>query len=1087
MAETRDVPYEVIIIDNGSTDETVRALRQLDGVRVHANDANLGFARACNQGAALARGRYTWSSSTTTPSPGRAGCRAWWRWRTATRRSRSRAASSCSPTGRSRAPACSCGVRFSVPADRRPAPVPQAGGRGPAERRRARGDRRLPAGARRRVRRRRRLRRGLHQRLRGRRSLPAPGRAGSGAPPDRLRRRERRDPPRGGHRRPFQERGGEPGTPAGQAPRQAGPDPLRLRLPPPRPRGAARRAPRRRQRVVVAEDALATIVPCVENLVRTLRADDELLLVDAGSRGASARILETLAARHAGPTRLLLAAGGGFAGAARAGIAAATAELVAVLGANVKVGAGWLDKLIAHLSRDPGVAALSPSWSRGADRGRCGAALRAARGLPDARRVGPGQAGHPGPRTARVPSSGCLLARREVMRALAEDTGGAARRPADGDRPAPRAGLGRAGFGGRRLRQEAGPGGRRSPRPRSRPLPGAAVPFRAAAGQRDRPIRDNLALTRACVDSVHRCSPPGVQLVLVDNGSSEDVAGFAAELQRAGRSVVYRRNAANEGFAFACNQGLAAARGEILVLLNNDVEVTPGWLERPIALLELDPAIALCGPATNATSGPQLCGTATYRGVAEAGRFTKWARDHAGELAIVPRITGLCMVMRRGLIDRIGGFDTAFGFGNCEDDDFCVRVMRAGHKIAIAYDAFIHHHGSATFKALELDVRALCDENWEVFCAKWGHPVFDARARGLDALAALGRAAPFDAAADRIPVDYAEIFNRRAAPLDLDTRKRVRVLCIPDWRAPAAWRPALERFFATFSAADPVALVVRVEPPTPANAERAARAVSALLQERGIAPSDAPDIVIEATPLPRAPRLAVSRRRPPISPAAARATTSPARRWRAASAIAELPQEQEQTQGEAQARGQTQTQVSAGAPAVSVIVPTRNRPELLEVALRSVLAQTMQDFEAIVVVNDAGVPITGVVQRLGAGGKIRCLENATNRGHGGARNAALRIARRRYVAYLDDDDSYHPDHLATLLGALAGGTYQVAYSDAVRAHMGGGAGRRRDDRRRARRPVLDRLRPRRDPAQQLHPHPVRPARAGVRRRGAAVR
>src|SRR6185295_17328008 len=101
--------------------------------------------------------------------------------------------------------------------------------------------------------------------------------------------------------------------------------------------------------------------------------------------------------------------------------------------------------------------------------------------------------------------------------------------------------------------------------------------------------------------------------MLVDNGSSEDVAGFAAELARARGHVVYRRNARNQGFAYACNQGIAASRGAIVVLLNNDVVVARGWLSRQLALLDSDPGIALVGPATNATSGPQLVGTATYR------------------------------------------------------------------------------------------------------------------------------------------------------------------------------------------------------------------------------------------------------------------------------------------------------------------------------------------------------------------------------------------------------------------------------------------------------------------------------------------
>jgi GT2 family glycosyltransferase/MoaA/NifB/PqqE/SkfB family radical SAM enzyme/Flp pilus assembly protein TadD len=120
-----------------------------------------------------------------------------------------------------------------------------------------------------------------------------------------------------------------------------------------------------------------------------------------------------------------------------------------------------------------------------------------------------------------------------------------------------------------------------------------------------------------------------------------------------------------------------------------------------------------------------------------------------------------------------------------------------------------------------------------------------------------------------------------------------------------------------------------------------------------------------------------------------------------------------------------------GEPLVSVIVPTHNRPEMLEAALGSILAQTFRDFE-IVVVNDAGVEVVDVVARMNTGKNVTYVRHARNRGLAAARNTGIRAARGRYIAYLDDDDLYGPDHLATLVRAMKDGA-RVAYTDASRA------------------------------------------------------
>lgn len=119
-------------------------------------------------------------------------------------------------------------------------------------------------------------------------------------------------------------------------------------------------------------------------------------------------------------------------------------------------------------------------------------------------------------------------------------------------------------------------------------------------------------------------------------------------------------------------------------------------------------------------------------------------------------------------------------------------------------------------------------------------------------------------------------------------------------------------------------------------------------------------------------------------------------------------------------------------PLVSVIVPTYNRPERLQRAINSILDQTYKDFE-VIVVNDAGCDVGPLISSYHPA-RVRYLSHETNKGLAAARNTALRVAEGSLIAYLDDDDIFHNDHLETLVQALGNGGYEVGYTDAVRAY-----------------------------------------------------
>ncbi len=120
-------------------------------------------------------------------------------------------------------------------------------------------------------------------------------------------------------------------------------------------------------------------------------------------------------------------------------------------------------------------------------------------------------------------------------------------------------------------------------------------------------------------------------------------------------------------------------------------------------------------------------------------------------------------------------------------------------------------------------------------------------------------------------------------------------------------------------------------------------------------------------------------------------------------------------------------------PMVSVVIPTHNRPDRLRRAIDSVLQQTYQDFQ-IIVVNDGATSVEAVVADMNKDGHITLVTHDRNRGLAASRNTGIRQATGKYVCYLDDDDRFLPDHLETLVTALESSDYKVAYTNAWRVH-----------------------------------------------------
>ncbi len=223
------------------------------------------------------------------------------------------------------------------------------------------------------------------------------------------------------------------------------------------------------------------------------------------------------------------------------------------------------------------------------------------------------------------------------------------------------------------------------------------------------PVWNNWKLTRACVDSLVEHAEAPLEIVIVDNGSTDGTARGLAELaERSDVNVIVVTNESNRGFPTAVNQGIAASSGELVCVLNNDTEVTPGWLTEMLAALER-PGTGMVGPRSNSISGLQIIPDAPP--MRDRSAVSAWARrwsaERAGRSWPTARLVGFCLLARRELFERLGGFDEGFGIGNFEDDDLCARVRAQDLTLRVADGSVVLHHGSATFKELGLDFAAV--------------------------------------------------------------------------------------------------------------------------------------------------------------------------------------------------------------------------------------------------------------------------------------------------------------------------------------------------------------------------------------------
>lgn len=228
--------------------------------------------------------------------------------------------------------------------------------------------------------------------------------------------------------------------------------------------------------------------------------------------------------------------------------------------------------------------------------------------------------------------------------------------------------------------------------------------------------RENI---KTLVQSIAANTPLPHELLFAVDSQHEGNAKWLRQLVQEQKHYSLVRSGADAAPAHVLNQGLAAARGEFILLMNSDVVVTKNWISGMLECLTSAPDIGIVGPMTNSCSGPQMVPVVGYNRPDQLDAYAAAFREkNRGRRVFVRRVAGFCMLFKKHLLDEINGLDERFGSGNFEDD-LCLRSALAGCRNVIAGDVFIHHHGSRTLLGNKDDYRNAMLTNEKYFTQKW--------------------------------------------------------------------------------------------------------------------------------------------------------------------------------------------------------------------------------------------------------------------------------------------------------------------------------------------------------------------------------
>ena len=244
------------------------------------------------------------------------------------------------------------------------------------------------------------------------------------------------------------------------------------------------------------------------------------------------------------------------------------------------------------------------------------------------------------------------------------------------------------------------------------------------------PVHNQYSYTRNLIEGIYRYSDAPFHIYIIDNASTDETTDLHKIYTH---NITIVRNRENRGWCGGINQGISLGQNPYVVFMNNDIEVSQGWLGNLTSFLDTHPRIGAVGPLDSSPNDwqcvdrvrdaivPQIPNFLT-EDLHERNRILKYHFSRAGIL-VEGMLAFFCVALKRRTVSAIGFLDESFNGGG-DDDDYCRRLRKSGYVLGLSLDTYVIHHSSLTAKTVFDDAERRDNRKRNLARLKDKHPEY---------------------------------------------------------------------------------------------------------------------------------------------------------------------------------------------------------------------------------------------------------------------------------------------------------------------------------------------------------------------------